>query len=225
MAWTTQSYTTLADVKLALDPFLSTTDDAFISSLILQAQADIDREVGYPFQQDGAVGNWTTRYFDGTGKNQLMIDDLIQLSSTSSGAVMETYTPISVSSNGVFQVGTTTTTDITADVVLKPNNTIPAFILQRRSGLLFEEGLQNYSIMGIFGQPILPGQQYPGVPNDIWRATTRLVTHYYKMRDTNYADTIQGQGGIREKYSKTMPVDVVEVVERYKKRWFIGEWH
>lgn len=224
MAWTTQAYTTLSDVKAALDPNLSSSDDSFLSDLILQAQADVDREVGYPFQQDGASGNWTTRYFDGNGKTVLMIDDLIQLSSTSTGSVIEIYTSTSQSADGVWLIGQTVTTDITADIVLKPNNTVPAYLLQRRSGLPFNEGLQNYSVTGSFGQPILPGQKYPGVPNDIWRATTRLVTHYYKMRDTNYSDLVQEQGGVRERYSKVMPPDVVEILERYKRRLFIGGW-
>jgi hypothetical protein len=225
MAWTTQAYTTLADVKLALDPNLSTVDDSFLTGLILQAQAALDTEIGYPFQQDGTTGSPTTRYFDGTGKERLMIDDLIQLSSTTSGAVLEINTPTSLSSDSIWVSGQITTTDITSDVVLKPNNTIPAVALQRRSGIYFQEGLQNYSITGIFGQPVLPGQQYPGVPNDVWRACTRLVTHYYKMRDTNYADMMQATNGVREKYVKSMPVDVVEVIQRYRKTLFLGEWH
>lgn len=220
MVWTTTPYCTLADVKLALDPNMSAVDDTFISTLIAQAQADIDREVGYSFQQDGTTGTPASRYYDGEGQQNLFIDDLINMSQ-----VLEIYQPATVSSNGVWQVGTTITTDITADVILKPNNTVPAYLLQRRSGLPFEEGTQNYQVLGVFGQPILPGQVYPGVPNDIMRAAIRLCVHYYKMRDTNYADMTQEQGGVRERYNKTMPPDVVEILNRYKRRFFIGRWH
>lgn len=220
MVWTTTPYCTLADVKLALDPNMSAVDDTFISTLIAQAQADIDREVGYSFQQDGTTGTPASRYYDGEGQQNLFIDDLISMSQ-----VLEIYQPATVSSNGVWQVGTTITTDITADVILKPNNTVPAYLLQRRSGLPFEEGTQNYQVLGVFGQPILPGQVYPGVPNDIMRAAIRLCVHYYKMRDTNYADMTQEQGGVRERYNKTMPPDVVEILNRYKRRFFIGRWH
>lgn len=220
MTWTTTPYCTLADVKTALDPSMSTADDAFISSLILQAQADIDREVGYSFQQDGTTQSPATRLYDGEGQPTLFIDDIISLSQ-----VLDIYTPTTLSSQGVWVVGTTVTTDITADVILKPNNTVPAYLLQRRSGLPFDEGTQNYQVSGVFGEPILPGQVYPGVPNDIMRAAIRLCVHYYKMRDTNYADLTQEQGGIRERYTKTMPTDVVEILSRYKRRFFIGRWH
>ena len=219
MTWTTQAYCTLADAKVALDPFMGTQDDTFLSSLIVQAQADIDREVGYTFQQDGTVGSPATRYYDGQGNHVLSIDDLLTLVQ-----VVFTYTPTSLSSNGVWTSGATFSQDITADIILKPNNTIPAYQLQRRSGIPFDEGLQNYKVSGVFGEPVLPGQTYPGVPNDIMRATTRLVVHYYKMRDTAYSDMTQEQGGIRERYTKTMPVDVVEIIERYKRRFFIGRW-
>ena len=219
MTWTTQAYCTLPDVKAALDPFMGTNDDTFLNSLIVQAQAAIDREVGYPFQQDGTVGSPATRFYDGENLNVLPIDDLITLTQ-----VVFTYTPTSLNTNGVWTSGTTVTQDITADIVLKPNNTIPAYQLQRRSGILFDEGLQNYKVSGVFGEPQLPGQVYPGVPNDISRACVRLTVHLYKMRDTNYADMVQEQGGIRERYTKTMPVDVVEVLDRYKRRFFIGRW-
>jgi hypothetical protein len=220
MTWTTTPYCTLADVKLALDPNMSNVDDAFITTLIAQAQADIDREIGYAFQQDGTTQAPANRYYDGEGQQNLFIDDLISMTQ-----VLEIYTPISVSSQGVWVAGTPVTSDITGDVLLKPNNTVPAYLLTRRSGSPFEEGTQNYQVFGVFGEPILPGQVYPGVPNDIMRACIRLCTHYYKMRDTNYADMVQEQGGVRERYNKTMPADVVEIIERYKRRFFIGRWH
>lgn len=219
MAWTTQAYCTLSDVKMALDPNMGSTDDTYLSSLIIQAQADIDREVGYTFQQDGTTQSPASRLFDGEGKQRLFIEDIITLTQ-----VVEIYTPTSVGSSGTWVTGQTVTHDITADVVLKPNNTLPAYLLQRKSGFPFEEGMQNYQVSGVYGQPVLAGQVYPGVPNDILRATSRLVTHYYKMRDTNYSDMIQEQGGVRERYSKNMPPDVVEIVQRYKRTLFIGRW-
>lgn len=220
MTWTTTPYCTLNDVKMSLDPNMGSSDDAFLSSLILQAQADIDREVGYAFQQDGTTQSPATRLYDGEGQPVLFIDDIISLTQ-----VLQVYTPISLGSNGIWSAGTTITTDITADIILKPNNTLPAYLMQRKSGLPFEEGTQNYQVSGVFGQPILPGQTYSGVPNDIMRACIRLCVHYYKMRDTNYADMTQEQGGVRERYVKNMPVDVVEIIQRYKRTLFIGRWH
>lgn len=220
MAWTTTPYCQLSDVKLALDPQMGSNDDTFLSSLILQAQADIDREVGYSFQQDGTSQSPAIRIYDGEGQPILFIDDIISLVQ-----VQSIYTPTFMGSDGSWQNGTTVTTDITADIILKPNNTIPSYMLQRKSGIPFEQGVQNYQISGVFGQPILAGQTYPGVPNDIMRATIRLVAHYYKMRDTNYADMVQEQGGVRSRYTKTMPADVLEIVQRYKRTLFIGRWN
>ncbi len=231
MTWTTQPYTTLSDVKLLLDPTLGTTDDAFISTLILDAQADLDSEIGYSFQQDGTASSPASRLYDGTGNSELPIDDLISLyggggcSPTPCGAVIETYT-VTYLQNGVnWVLGATTTRDITADIQLRPNNYAsrgePATKLIRTSGWHFAEGLQNYQVLGIFGQPILPGQVYPGVPNDLSRACARLAIHYYKMRDTAYADMVQEQGNVRIHYTKDWPADVKRIVNKYQHTRFL----
>lgn len=237
MVWTTQSYCTLADVKLALDPNLGSTDDGFITSLITEAQADLDSEIGYSFQQDGTSSVPATRLYDGnpyeySPRNEsLWIDDLISLyggggcTPTPCGAVFEVVTTTYLSPSGIWVPGTTTTYDITADIILKPNNfasyNIPANRMVRFSGLGFNPGTQNYKVLGIFGRPILPGQTYPGVPNDIMRACIRLAVHYYKMRDTNYADMLQEQGGIRERYTKAWPDDVKRIVAKYQHHRFV----
>lgn len=231
MTWTTQAYCTLADVKLALDPNLGSTDDTFIAELIVQAQADLDSEIGYSFQQDGTSNTPATRIYDGAGLDSLWIDDLISLyggggcTPTPCGAVFETTRVTYLSTNGVWVPGTTTTYDITADIILQPNNyasyNIPARKMVRNSGLDFAAGKQNYKVMGIFGEPIITGQTYPGVPNDLSRACIRLVVHYYKMRDTNYADMMQEQGGIRERYTKDWPDDVKRIVAKYSHTRFL----
>ncbi len=177
MAWTTQAYCTRADVKLALDPNLGSTDDSFIDGLIVAAQGDLDAEIGYSFQQDGTSGTPATRIYDGIGEDFLAIDDLVSLFSTTAGAVFETAVNSFLSSGGIWISGTPVTTDITADIILKPNNYaaygISARKMTRNSGLAFVKGNQNYTVKGIFGQPIVAGQTYPGVPNDISRACIR----------------------------------------------------
>lgn len=232
MTWTTQPYCLLSDVKLALDPNLTTVDDTFISGLIVQAQADLDREIGYSFQQDGTSVAPATRLYDGSGMNDLWIDDLISLyggggcTPTPCGAVFETVTTTYLSAGGFWVTGTTITNDVTADILLKPNNyaayNTTARRMVRNSGLQFASGTQNYKVLGMFGQPILPGQTYPGVPNDLSRACIRLSVHYYKMRDTNYADMMQEQGGIRERYTKDWPDDVKRVVANYQHTRFLA---
>ncbi len=229
MTWTTQPYCTRADVKLALDPNLTNVDDTFIDMDILEAQALIDGEIGYMFQQDGTSSVPATRLYDGDASFDLATDDIVSLyggggcTPTPCGAVFETVTNIFLS-GGIWVTGTTTTTDITADIILKPNNFAAVNLSSRRmvrnSGLSFQLGTQNYKVLGIFGQPRNAGQVYAGVPNDIMRATIRLAIHYYKMRDTAYSDMVQGQG-VREKYNKEIPIDVMRVIKRYSHTRFI----
>lgn len=231
MTWTTQPYCTLADVKLALDPALPTnsTEDAFLTGLIPIAQADIDDELGFSFQQDGTVASPATRLYDGTGNPWLWIDETLSITQ-----VLEVNRVTFLSGGNVWQTGTTTTIDITVDVQLRPNNYvslgIPANKMVRISDSPFEGGKQNYQVTGIFGKPILPNQTYPGVPNDISRACMLLVIHYYKERDTNYADVLSGTGpgmGIggggagKMRYIKQWPVDVQHIIAKYTHRRFI----
>jgi hypothetical protein len=222
MAWTSIPYCTRADVKQMLDPNMSTTDDFFLDYLIGVAQEDIDSELGYSFQQDGTSGSPASRTYDGTGEYWLWVDDLVSLASP--GGVMETYYNTYLAGGTTWIAGATQTTDITADIILKPANApaleVPYHKLQRNSGLNFAAGTNNYVVSGIFGQPILADQMYPGVPNDLSRACARLVIFYYRMRDTAYADMVQAQGGVRQHYLKTWPVDVQHVVNNYQRTRF-----
>lgn len=219
MTWTTQAYCTLADVKLALDPNMGSQDDTWISTLIPQAQSDLDSEIGYSFQQDGTVGTPATRTYDGSGDVFLWTDGVVSLVS-----VVEQFKTTYLSSGTVWQAGPTGTQDITADIILKPNDyisrQIPAHKMVRNSGMKFTQGFQNYVVSGIFGVPYLPGQVYTGVPNDITRACVRLTIHYFKMRDTAYADMVQAQGGIRERYLKSWPDDVMATCANYQRTRF-----
>lgn len=222
MTWTTQAYTSLSDVKTLLDPNMSTADDTWLTVLMGQAQADIDAELGFSFQQDGTVGTPATRTYDGSGQPFLWIDDLVSLAATN--GVTETYYNTYLAGGTTWLAGATQTTDITADIILKPANSVayglPFHKLERNSGLDFADGTNNYVVSGVFGQPYLAGQTYPGVPNDISRACARLTVFYYKMRDTNYADMMQSQGGVREHYLKTWPADVMFVVNNYTRTRF-----
>ncbi len=230
MTWTTQAYCTLADVKLALDPQLGNTDDTFLTGLITTAQSDLDSEIGYMFQQDGTSGSPATRLYDGDGTYSLWTEDIVSVAT-----VIETATVTYLAGNGVWVAGTTTTVDITADIILKPNNYAalnqPANKMVRNSGSPFLQGVQNYKVTGVFGQPYIAGQTYPGVPNDLSRACVSLVIHYYKMRDTNYADILSGTGpgmgagpggaDVRMRYVKGWPVDVRHVVNKYSHTRFL----
>lgn len=214
MAFTTNPYCDVQQVIQAIDPNstqLQTTDTAWIQELILEAQSAIDRELGYSFQTDGTTGSPAQRLYDGTGEAELSIDACISIVS-----VQELVYNVIIGSNGVYTSGTTQTTDITADTVLTPSSFIArngyGLSLKRRTGLPFQEGLQNYVVNGVFGRP--------SVPPLIQRACVRLAIHYYKMRDSNYADQIIEQGRVRIIYSKPIPPDVMEIIEQFRVKRF-----
>lgn len=201
-----------------LDPTMASPgpDDGYITDLIADAQADLDSEIGYSFQQDGTIALPAVRYYDGGGRDALWIDDLLSLASP--GGVIETNV-VSYLSGSTWVSQIASTQDITSDIVLRPNNFAslgqPANKMVRTSRSAFGEGIQNYKVSGVFGQPILPAQTYPGVPNDVSRACKRLAVHYFKMRDTNYADMLQESGNVRERYTKDWPADVKRIVAKY----------
>lgn len=186
MPFTTSPYATRDQVKSSLD-LQSTQYDSWIDELLLEAQAAIDAEIGYPFQTDGSVGSPATRIYSGNDKPQIWVDDCIQ----------------------IVQVLEDASRDITTDVVLGPSNRSPGYLLRRLSGQNFIFGINNYTVRGVFGQPAIPA--------DITRATIRLTGHYFMMRGTSYADRISEQGNIRVIYTKEIPKDIMQIIRRYKR--------
>lgn len=208
MAYTTTPYATTAQVvsALGLSPTSQAADIAWISDdLLPQAQAAIDQVVGFPFQQDGTTQTPTARVFSGNDAASLVIDPLLSLSQ-----VMEINQTTSVNYGGgqVFVIQSPTL-DITADCVLGPDNERPGYLLRRISQLPFYFGAQNYTLSGVWG--------YASVPLEITRACTRLVIHYYKMRDANYTPaTGNAQYGKQSMMLSAMPEDVRCVLDKYR---------
>lgn len=214
MAFTTTPYCTLAQVKNALNLQATTWDTWIQSDLMPQAQATIDEYCGRTWQTDGTALTPASRLYDGNDRTVLMIDECVSFSQ-----VLETSYLLVLGITGTYMVGNTTTVDITADCSLGPTKYVgqglPGYRLARLSGLPFVgSGYHNYQVKGIFGNP--------NVPLDITRACIRLAVHYKKMQDTNYADGIVEQGGVRQKYSKQLPPDVVEILERHRRHNFVS---
>lgn len=202
---TTTPYCTLNDVKLALARDLSnTTDDAFLSTLIPQAQAIIDRTLGYSFQQET-----TTKLYDGSGKHKLFIGECLSITH-----VTETIYPYIPTLYGTPWPLLSSTYEITADCVLGPTNSPVKYQLLRKSGEIFSPGVQNYTITGTFG--------FDAIPLDATRACIRLVIHMYKMRDTNYADMVLEVGNVIQHFSKNLPADIENILNNLKHRNFYG---
>lgn len=205
MAWTTNPYCTLADVHAVLG-LQSTKDDAWLTSLISQAQSFVDEYIGRTFQT-----NTTTQVYDGTDTPTMIIGDCVAGSVTQ---VLEKSYAVYWNGMGVGQVAPVTQQDITADCLLGPNNWPVGYKLSRISGTPFVRGVQTYTVAATFGNPTIP----PAIA----RATARIVAHWYKMKDTAYADSIIDQANVRTKYTKQLPADVIEVLEAYKRRTFVS---
>jgi hypothetical protein len=205
MAFSTTPYTTLADVKNAIRGLSSNEDDGFINLMIQRAQAVIDNYVGYPFQYDGTTGSPATRNFNGLGGLVLPIETFQSITQ-----VQEVNQSVAIGYDGSV-VFTSTPSDITADCVGLPLNQSPQYMLQRISGLYFEEGLQNYTVKGVFG--------YASVPLDVTLAATLLVAHYYGLRDTYYGNVLV-QGNQTIKYTQPIPAHVRELLDRYRMNYF-----
>lgn len=188
---TSNPYCQLSDVRALLGN-KSNVDDAWLTSMISQAQAAIDRELGYSFQTISA-----TRKFSGKDREDLFVGKIVSFSQV-----------LEQSSSGVAA----TTNDITSDCYIGPDNESPGWVLSRFSGDLFNKGRQNYSVTGVFGIPTIPG--------DITRCCARIVVQWAKMRDTNYADFLLEQGSVKQKYVKELAPDIREVLDSYRKRGF-----
>lgn len=205
MAYTNIPYCQLSDVKLVLG-IQSTANDMWITSLIPVAQTVIDQEVGYPFQTDGPG---TTRVFSGTDADFLFVGWVQAITQ-----VIQTSYAESVGFDGFFNTILTQQQDITNDIVIGPENEMPGWTIERLSQAPFYLGRRNYSVTGTWG--------YGSIPPDITHACARLVAFYFKMRDTNYSDVLIEQGAARQKYSKTLPDDVLDILKHYKKRVFFA---
>lgn len=211
MAYTTTPYATLQDVKDALGygP-TNTVSDTWITKMLVMAQATLDQEIGYSFQTDGTIASPATRYYSGNGKPSLFVSEIVSLASATE-IVQNSFLG---SGGGLWFNSPPSMTDITADVMLGPDNESPSYMIYRISGFSFMAGRQNYKLTGVFG--------IPRIPPDINYATTMIAVHNIKKRDTNYADALVEAAGSRQHYVKQLTPDIVEIIELYKHKTFVS---
>jgi hypothetical protein len=211
MAFTNNPYATVQNVKDALGyASTNTASDAWIGTLLLQAQATLDQEIGYKFQTDGTIASPVTRTYSGNNKVSLFINDTISFSK-----VEEIVTNSFLSGSGFLWFQTTPSIiDITADVLMGPDNESPFYVMYRMSGVPFMPGKQNYRVTGVFGQP--------AIPPDINYCCTLIAVHNLKKRDTNYADVLVEASGSKQHFKKELTPDIVEIIELYKHRTFLS---
>jgi len=212
VTWTRKPYCSLDDVKALLNK-RSSTDDDFITSRMVEAQAWIDERLGFSFQTDGTATAPASRLYNGNDHEQLLVDRCVSFSSV----LVRTYLVVAQPGGGL--VRSFTTDDITGDVLLGPAGALqgrdPGFILERLTGL-FPLGRQNIEVQGVFG--------YPTIPSDIARACARLAGHYLQARDAGYEDKTAGGSqttyGTKVFRADAVPPDVCEMVDRHRRRVF-----
>lgn len=218
MAYTTNPYADLSQLYSLLDASnaTQTSDGTWYQEVLIEAQGYIDTELGYSFQTDGTTGSPATRNYDGNAEDQVRQSHVLFVGSEhiiSITQVLETTYTI-VLSDGKFVSSNPQTFDITNDIVLQPNNATDGYWkMVRKSGIPFYPGVANYQVSGVFGRPRIPA--------DITRACLRLAVHWIKMRDANYADQLLEQGMVRLKYTKTVPDDVQQIIDKHKPRIFL----
>lgn len=196
MAWTTVPYTTVDEVKEALD-LQGTDKDEFITRMIGEAQDLLDARIGYTHQVMDADAVYL---YGGNGNNQLWVDDFVSI----------TKVEELVRTAGVITV----INDITTRVLAGPANKSPQYILEFADDTeVFTIGRQNYRLTATFGNPTVDPR--------LTRATLRLVTHWYGMMSTYYADMISDQSGLRQHYKKSIPDDVEQIIGTFHETLFI----
>lgn len=193
MAWSTNAYCTRDDVKTALD-LSSTADDSWIDDLISEAQSLIDEELGYRHQTITE-----TRYFDGNGLDYLIVGDI------------QSVTNVTEDGNDITSrcyLGPYNASDSQPYKLVKTGTDVGG----NRFGVEFNEGRRNISVTGTFGRSTIPGW--------VHRIAKRLVVHWFKMKDSNYADAMTSQGGNKLIYRKQIPADVREILDLKARRSF-----
>ena len=206
MAFTNKAYTTVDDVKAAMDSTTTANDD-LLQAFIGQAQAYIDEYLGFSFQTDGTAASPATRTYDGNGGEQLLIDRCLNLVSVKT----QGYT-ISTQSDGSVIRTLNTARDISGDCFLGPMGLDAGFIVERQTGF-FPLGKRNIVVTGVFGQSAT-------IPADIKRAATRLAIHFMKQVDANYQNQVGGgQLGVPV-FTQDIPSDVCAILDRRKPRIF-----
>ena len=198
-------YSTTTDIiSNAPDSGIGSTTDANVSTalgyFITRASRLIDREVGrwdnyfYPSSDE------TTRYYDGSGCDELEIDDCVSITTLS-----------------VAEDGGTASTDYTAwgstdfltypyndapfrKLVIDFNSTKPGFYSFRKA----------VKILGFFGYSLTP-------PADVAQACETQAVRWYMRAKQGYQD-VSGNSDVGQTTVSDLDPDVKEILRHYKSR-------
>ncbi len=214
MAFTTNPYCVLTDVQNMLNlPSYTTADTTVLDYLIPQAQQAIDDFLGYSFQTDGTALSPAMRQYSGNGTASLIINRCVQLTQ-----VLQAPYVVTLGTYSVMNVTQATPLDITSDCVLQDISSYRQYgnIMNRISGLLFEHGVNNYTVYGVFG--------VPSIPVTITRACALLTVHFYRLRDVGYSQTIAQAGNKQSPgaINRSWPKDVLDLLAPYRRPTVFG---
>lgn len=196
---TANAYCTAAEVKAVMPDSFTTTDtdyDTLLGTLASRASRAIDR---FCKRDSGAFYADTdeTRYFDGSGTDELLIDELAAAP-----------TSLSVAEDGINYTDWTT-----EDYILWPYNRTPytRILVDMMNGAksIFPKFPRAVKIVGKFGYSV-------AVPEEIKQATIIQAIRWFKRGQQAYQDT----GAIVElgqlKYTQAVDPDVAMMIEHFK---------
>lgn len=201
-------YCTLAEVKAAIDPGMTTSYDTQLGDFITRASRMIDRFTG---REPGAycVTTDTTRYFNGDGTRALWVDELVTVTSL--------YVLESGNADTVSESGGNYTTWTTSDYLLWPYNAADKLQPYNRvevnpssTKVYFPPGYRTVKITGKFGYATT-------IPDDINIATVIEVSRMFRRGQQGFADTSTIQELSQVRYTKGLDPSTVTLLAPYKK--------
>lgn len=191
------NYCALADIKARLE--IGTEYDDWLAGIITGASRFIDRWCLRSFEAAAEA----TKYFDGNGKEYLIVPDLVTISA--SGLIVEDDTWVAT------------------DYILYPLNETPKmkiFVDPDGAYSAFTAGRKNVEITANWGY----AANAPAEDNDLadlWDVCVQLAIRSFKAAEQAYQDA----GAIPELgqlfYKKALTPYMVEVLNRYKRRFHV----
>lgn len=203
-------YTTVAAVKADLpdSPLFSSTDasyDAVIGSMITAASRLIDREIGrWPGFFYPSTDGDTTRYFDGGGEVEQIIDEMVSLTS------------IAVAESGGIDAGDYTSWTVDSDFYVWPYNyadlgqPIQALVINRNGSKgRWPCARKAVKVTGIFGYSYTP-------PSDIAQACKIQAMRWFMRAKQGYQDAGANAEIGQMVYVQQLDPDIREILRPYQ---------
>ncbi|WP_438979905.1 hypothetical protein [Polynucleobacter sp.] len=182
-------YTTKKNIENYLKRELSSTEDGNIELLILATDQAIDAYCGRTFSKND--DEEVTRYYDGSGTNDLIIDDFMSITSVEL---------VDIDENNIktFETDEYVTYPLNSETITRVHG----------YGTWFPRGHKNVRIIGVPGYSI-------DVPEAIQLAATMMISSYITNPQNLTKESIEGYS--REFGPSAITNDVSSLLDSYKR--------